>query len=283
MAWYAYPEQETRGGRLILARRPAGSTRFQRGQPILEQMRSSLGNPVLFCDVEDRLHLLFVVLRGHYWTTAVVNTSHSDDSGRTWSSPQALPFEPGMMVRYPPIERQNGYYLLPAYDENRNHTAMLTAGPDGTGWFPVTRFDGMKAIQGSIVRQGESELVMMLRPCGDNRTCLRSISEDDGRSWSPVMRTALPNPLSGVAAFQVNGTTCAVYNHTTEHRRHPLILSYSEDRGTSWSGPIHIDERAMEVSYPSFVTDPEGAAHGVYTAGRNRIQYVSFDRSWWEK
>lgn len=281
VAWYAYPDIETREGTLVLARKPAGKDRFDRPERILADMNSSLGNPVLFSDDAGRVHLLFVVLRGHYWDSAVACRVYSDDAGHTWSKSETLRLDPGVMVRYPPIVRGNTYLLLPAYDEKTNQTIMLTAAPDGQGWLPVTHFDDVAAIQGCLTRQSAKELTMILRPAGDRRVCLRSISGDDGRTWSRVLPTTLPNPLSGVAAFQVADHLCAVYNHTTEHQRYPLSLSYSTDRGTSWTGPVHIDEAEQEVSYPSFIVDDAGVAHGVYTYGRNRIQYVAFDRDWW--
>ena len=281
VAWYAYVEDETRDGILIFARKPVGKGGFDPPRRILSEMNSSLGNPVLFCDQSGTVHLLFVALRGHYWDSAVPLTCSSDDLGKSWSVPE-VPRQPaGIMVRYPPILRRNDYFLLPAYDEKNNHTVLLTAGSDARGWMTVAHFDGPEAIQGCIVRQGDVELTMILRPCGDNPRCMRSISTDDGRTWSRVMPTSLPNPLSGVAAFGLDDMLCAVYNHTTQHRRYPLSLSYSTDRGTSWKGPIHIDETEHEVSYPSFVVDRTGVAHGVYTFGRRRIQYVSFDRTWW--
>jgi len=224
-----------------------------------------------------------VALRGHYWDSAVAYCTTSEDEGRTWSTPQMLRLDEGMMVRYPPIARNNTYFLLPAYDENKNETVLLTAGPDALGWFPVAHLGGIDAIQGSPVRLDKDRWAMILRPANDNRCCMRSISADDGKTWSPVTRTTLPNPLSGVAAFAVGNTLCAVYNHTHEHQRYPLSLAYSNNCGTSWSDPIHIDETEHEVSYPSFIVDDAGVAHGVYTFGRNRIQYVTFDRNWWMK
>ena len=96
------------------------------------------------------------------------------------------------------------------------------------------------------------------------------------------MKTSLPSPLSGSAAFQCDDALCAVYNHTNEHQRYPLSLAYSLDRGVSWSDPVQIDETQLEVSYPSFLIDAWGVAHGVYSFNRSRIQYVRLDRTWWE-
>lgn len=283
VVWYAYPEEETRDGILIFSHKPAGSSKFIRIRRILTEMNSSLGNPLLYFGENGRLHLMFVALRGHYWDSATVYCTHSDNLGESWALPNTARMQPGMMVRYPPIVRRNGYLLLPAYDESTNQTVLFSTSPEEPVWQELTRFNDTEAIQGCIVRRNDDELNMLLRPGNDHRLCMRSISGDDGRTWSRIIPTTLPNPLSGVASIQMGDTLCAIYNHTYEHRRYPLSLSYSKDAGTSWSGPIHIDETEHEVSYPSFVVDHSGVAHGVYTFGRTRIQYVSFDQNWWNQ
>lgn len=281
VAWYGYTEKETSSAVMILARKPAGATRFQRPQRILSDMSSSLGNPVLFSDAEGCLHLLFVALRGHYWDSAILYASNSNDAGHTWTPAESLRMPPGLMVRYPPILRRNGYFLLPAYDESDNRTILLTAGPDGRGWMSVARFEDTGAIQGCIARRNDSQLTMILRPTGDTRRCLRVISNDDGRTWSGVVGTSLPNPLSGVSAYYCDDELFAMYNHTTKHQRFPLSVARSTDGGVSWTEPKHLDETQQEVSYPATVVDDNCVVHAVYTFGRNRIQYVSFDRDWW--
>ena len=143
--------------------------------------------------------------------------------------PTSLRMSPGTMVRHPPILRCNLTCLLPAYDEKSNQSILLTGDGDASNWMEVVRFSDSPAIQGCFVRRGPRDLTLMLRPCGDDRVCLRSISGDDGRSWCNPLRTTLPNPLSGLAAFAVGETMCAVYNHTTEHQRYPLSLATSDD------------------------------------------------------
>lgn len=283
VAWYAYPQEETRGGMLVFSRKRAGSSRFEPPRRILLELNRSLGNPVLFCGQGGRTHLLFVALSGSYWDSAILSGCYSDDLGTTWSQPELLRLPEGTMVRHSPIACRNGHLLLPAYDEKTGQTVLLTAGPQAGRWTEVQRFDDRAAIQGSVVRQGDQQLCLMLRPSGQQGHCLRSVSGDDGRTWSRVMPTPLPNPLSGLAAFQSDEFFCTVYNHTTEHRRYPLSMSYSTDRGVSWSDPVHIDRTPCEVSYPAFIADGSGVVHGVYSFGRHRIRYVKLDSDWWMK
>lgn len=281
VAWYAYPQEETQGAKLVFTRKRAGQDRFEKPRFVLPELTSSLGNPVLFFTDDGNLHLLYASLTDHYWDSAVTYQVTSEDEGDSWGMPRGTGLEKGIMLRYPPVARNNTYLLLPAYDESTNQTVIVTTDPEANAWFPVTTFDSIPSIQGCFVRQSGDSLAMILRPAGENRCCLRTLSADDGKTWGPVMRTTLPNPLSGVAAFSQGGALCAVYNHTNEHQRFPLSLSWSMDGGLSWEGPKHLDETEHEVSYPSFAVDDRGIAHGVYTFGRNRIQYVTFDESWW--
>ena len=56
-------------------------------------------------------------------------------------------------------------------------------------------------------------------------------------AWSPVRRTALPNPNSGIDAVRMrDGAIALVYNHT-KHGRTPLNLTFSTDNGNTWGTP----------------------------------------------
>lgn len=274
-AWYAYSEKEHLDAKLILARRPVGEAYWRKSVIPFPDLSYSAGNPVLFTDGAGRLHLLFVLIKGLYWNDAVLYGSRSADSGVTWSKPRMLRSETGLMVRHAPIRLRNGGYLLPAYDENHGQTVLLRASPDAETWDMVHRIADPPLIQATLVRQPDERLVMFFRPTTEPRRIWRSTSVDDGRSWSVPVRTPLPNPLSGIAAFSVNGTTAVVYNHTREHQRHPLSMARSADGGVTWSEPWHIDTISKEVSYPCFITGRDGSVHGVYTYNRRMIKYVS--------
>jgi predicted neuraminidase len=119
-------------------------------------------------------------------------------------------------------------------------------------------------------------LSAFFRPVKDPPVILRAHSHDLGNSWSSLIQTSLPCPLSGVSAFAAEDKLAIVYNHSTEHKRSPLSLSTSSDGGVSWSSSVSLDSPAFEVSYPSFVTDRDGMVHGVYTFNRRMIKYVGF-------
>ncbi len=283
VAWYAYPQIETEEGTLVLVRKTAGSAQWESARRIQEDIKSTQANPVLFEDADGILWLMFVTLRGHYWDSAVIMATQSEDEGLTWSRPHLVFGQPGMMVRHPPLMRGDTTMVLPAYDERLNETVFLSYNKHLRSWTECHRFASRKAIQACLIGEAIQKWTLIFRPVGKQRFCLRALSEDEGRTWSPVIQTSLPNPLSGTAGFESGGLICVIHNHTTQHQRHPLSLCYSADRGVSWSRPVHIDTADHEVSYPSFLVDTEGTMHGVYTYDRKRIKYVSFDQSWWRK
>jgi predicted neuraminidase len=278
-AWYAYPELEHAGATLVVARRPRGADAWLPSETPIAPSAWSAGNPVLFAEPSGRIWLFFVLLEGAYWTDAVLHGACSDDAGRSWSRPTTLLPTRGMMVRHSPVQCADGEWLLPAYDERTNRATLLAARPPFTDWRVAHVFVDVPLIQPVLVREPD-RLTLLFRPASDPRVVWRSHSTDEGRRWSPPMRTSLPNPLSGISALSVGSRLAVVYNHTERHERRPLSLAASDDGGRSWSEPRHIDDMAGELSYPSFVPTPDGTLHGVYTYNRRLIKYVQLDAGW---
>ena len=275
-SWYAYPAEEHRDANLVLARLPSGSASWEAPCVLPWAFGSSMGNPVLFVEPGGRIWLLFVTLQ-RYWTDVLITGASSSDGGRSWSVPVVLWREPGLMVRHPPVLREDGMFLLPAYRESEKQSLLLSAHPPYSQWREAYRFDDLPLIQPALVREGSGDLALFFRPTDEPRIVWRSRSTDDGRSWSSPIRTPLPTALAGIGAFATDGLIGVVYNHTRKHQRHPLSIAVSRDGGVTWTPPWHIDTIEHEVSYPSFLVDSRGRIHGVYTYNRRMIKYVVID------
>lgn len=274
--WYAYPEEENKNGCLVFARRSASGGAWQVNRNVV-RYEYSAGNPVLFQDSSGVVWLWFVVLKGRYWNDAQLQAMSSRDGGRTWSLPASISSVPGMMVRHPPIQLDDGRLILPAYDERASHSLLLASAPPYASWEELYRFSDLPLIQPVLVKNGDERLSIFFRPVGEPRRIWRSHSADQGRTWSIPIRTILPNPLSGIGAFATGSSIGVVTNYTENHQRHPLSLTLTSDGGVTWSEPWHFETIKYEVSYPSFLCDPSGKIHGVYTYNRRMIKYVSFD------
>lgn len=276
VAWYVYPKEEHVDATLVLTKISKGQSKWEPAKPILDKSTYSAGNPVLFQDPSGRIHLLYVVLKGIYWSDAYLQGVWSDDEGQTWSAPAQLWQSPGMMVRHPPVLLDSGSYLLPAYDERARQSILLSSAPPYSKWQMAYRFEAPDIIQSTIVKSDNGILSKFFRPATDPRRIRLSHSTDQGKTWSHPQVTPLPNPLSGISAFLANNNLVVIYNHTEEHQRWPLSMSWSRDGGKTWGKVRHFDEAQLEVSYPSFIMGNNNLVHGVYTYNRRMIKYVKF-------
>ncbi|MBT5868318.1 MAG: exo-alpha-sialidase [Nitrospinaceae bacterium] len=280
VVWYVYPADEHAGATLAFSKKRSTQGKWSDGKSILDTGQYSAGNPVLFQDPSGRIHLLYVVLKGHYWNDAYLQEIWSDDEGQSWSQPVQLWQEPGMMIRHPPLLLDSGSYLLPAYDERARQSILLSSIPPYSQWQSTYRFDAPDLIQPVITKENNGRLTLFFRPSTDPKKIRLSYSTDQGKTWSPPQISPLPNPLSGISAFSADNNLVVIYNHTEEHQRWPLSASCSKNGGKTWEKEQHLDKVQLEVSYPSFILGNNDLVHGVYTYNRRMIKYVKFTKGY---
>lgn len=87
-------------------------------------------------------------------------------------------------------------------------------------------------------------------------------SSDQGKTWSELRKTNLPNPDSGIETVSLeNGTTLLIYNHSHTNR-YPLSIALSNDSGNSWNLLFNVEEESGE--FPSATIDFQGYLHIIY-------------------
>ena len=220
---------------------------------------------------------MYVALKGPYWNDAVLYSIYSEDDGKSWTEPNLLWKERGMMVRHPPVFLKN-QFLLSAYDEKKKTSIILSSQPPYSNWKIHFRFEGTDIIQSVLLKTGANRLTMFFRPHSEPRCIWKSHSSNQGGSWSAPEMTSLPNPLSGISAVSANNSIAIIYNHTLEHQRYPLSVSLSRDEGNTWEKNWTLDKAKLEVSYPSFISGNNNTIHGVYTYNRRMIKYVNINK-----
>jgi predicted neuraminidase len=276
--WYAYPEKENVDASLILARRPANGKTWEKSRILLERAAYSLGNPVLCQTPDGAIFLFYVALRSTWWNSAALNMIVSHDDGHSWSHPTSMGSWQGMMIRHSPVCLPNTDLLLPAYDETKDQTVLLRAARPYTQWSESYRFEEPGLIQPVIITDPRGNLDIYFRAAGDHRHVWRSTSKDTGATWAPPTRTALINPLSGIAAVMAHGTLALIHN-PLDNQRTPLAISLSSNSGQSWTSTSVLDSAQFEVSYPAFILGRDKMVRGVYTFNRRMIKYIAFPAS----
>jgi predicted neuraminidase len=118
--------------------------------------------------------------------------------------------------------------------------------------------DEMKAIQPSILFHKDGKLQILCR--SQNRAVLTSWSSDNGKTWSPLAKTSLPNNNSGTDAVTLkDGRQLLVYNHVLppgkeiKGARTPLECGYQKMVSIGMPAAILEDSPISQYSYPSVI------------------------------
>ncbi|SMO50579.1 sialidase family protein [Fodinibius sediminis] len=243
-------------------------------------------NPVLFSAPDGDMMLFFKV--GEEipdWETWVTS---SPNGGATWSEPRELvPGDRGGRgpVKNKPIVLSNGDWLAPASHEDERWKVFVDRSRDGgqswkaSDYVPIdtSRFEGKGAIQPTLWESEPGKVHMLVRT--SDGVIGRSDSDDYGKTWSPLYKTSLPNPNSGIdLARLADGTLILAYNPDDENwgARAPLRLALSEDNGKTWDYTYDVETGTDEdeFSYPSIISWGDTAAV-VYTWQRERVAFWS--------
>lgn len=242
-------------------------------------------NPVLFLAPGGDLHLFFKV--GDRIPDWEMWRMSSADGGETWTEPRELTCRGGGRCLGPdknkPIVLSDGTCLAPAAIERHDGSwdVFVTRSEDGgRTWeaadlIPLdrSRITGRGVIQPTLWESEPGRVHMLMRSsCG--RIC-RSDSEDGGRTWSPVRKTALPNNNSGIDLARLDdGTLALAFNPVSGDwaPRTPLSVALSTDNGETWSRRFDVETGEGEYSYPAIIPTAGGVAL-TYTWKRERIAF----------
>ena len=201
-------------------------------------------NPELF-DTAAGLRLFYKVgLSPSQWRGAVLT---STDGGETWRHGPKLP-EPFLgPVKNKPLALDNGDLLCPSSREQggwRCHFEVLSPDLAPRAEYAVPDPEDLRAIQPAVYRRGNRfEALARTKASVVART-----TSIDGRHWTPLEPTPLPNPNAGIDAANLpDGRTVLAYNPAVTPAGHwggartPLTLAVCGDDGV-WQDMHTLDD-----------------------------------------
>ncbi len=193
----------------------------------------------------------------------------------------------GWMPRVRPLVLPSGRWLLPLYTDTYSASLVAITDDRGQTWSFSEAIIGMGNIQPSLVRREDGTIVAFMRENGMSRHIRLSTSKDDGRTWSPVTTSSLPNPGAGVDAIRLRDGRWAIVYNDTFLGRHSLAVSISDDEGTSWKWTRHVERVEPEggqFHYPSILQTADDAIHLSYTrrlkGAGSTIRHARLDADW---
>ena len=249
-----------------------------------DTLRYPTWNPVLYQVPGGELLLFYKI--GPSPSTWKGWIKSSKDGGVTWSAARALPEGFIGPVKNKPVLLSGNRLLAPSSKEGNGWRVHFEESDDfGQTWTmtgPISDGKTFNAIQPSILRYPGGRLQILAR--SQNRAILESWSEDEGKTWSPLAKTGLPNNNSGTDAVTLkDGRQLLVYNHVlppgneAKGARTPLNISVSRD-GKQWYASLILEDSPVsQYSYPSVIQGSDGMVHVVYTWRRQKIKYVKID------
>lgn len=245
-------------------------------------------NPVLYQVPNGPLLLFFKVgpTPRTWWGEMI----ESNDGGLTWSDARRLPEDIFGPIKNKPILLSDGRLLCPTskeveIDDVDHWQVYLEETSDwGKTWTisgPLN--DGVKtnAIQPSILTYPDGRLQMI---CRSKESRLMNLwSTDNGKTWSEIEITDVPNPNSGTDAVTLkDGRQLLIYNPTVNDPgkwggpRSPLQLAISTD-GKNWKPVLTLETQKGEFSYPAIIQTEDGMVHLTYTYNREKVRYAVVD------
>ena len=250
-------------------------------------------NPVFFKGSGRELFLYFKVGKDcSYWQTWVMS---SIDDGENWSPPKKL--IPGNIggrgpVKNKCIELSDGTWLAPASCEidwwqafidssddkgktwNRNDFVPMDKGIIGIN--KLGEEMPLQVIQPSLWESSPGNVHMLLRS-NSGKIC-RSDSCNNGKTWSKIYKTSLPNNNSGIDLTKLSdGKLLLAFNPVSKNwgNRWPITLTLSRDNGESWDTMLDIEtEPGREYSYPAVIATSDDGVAITYTWGRENIAFI---------
>jgi len=248
---------------------------------INDSLRYPCWNPVLFHTADGILSLYYKVgPNPHEWWGMVI---YSTDEGKSWSAPEKLPDGILGPIKNKPIALPSGVILSPSSIETKTdewHAHIERSTDGGKSWEKIEIDPGnpAKVIQPTLLRYPEGKIQALLR--SNQNYIMESWSTDEGKTWSPLAKTNVLNPNSGIDAVTLSsGLQVLIFNPMESGKdwvngRNKLNVAVSVD-GKIWKDMAVLeDQPSGEFSYPAVIQTSDKSVHVVYTANRKSIKHV---------
>ena len=244
-----------------------------------DALRYPCWNPVLFKPKGGPVMLFYKVGPNPREWWGMLKTSKDD--GHTWSKSVRLPDGIWGPIKNKPIQLPNGDILCGSSSEDHGWRVFFQITADmGKTWEsvgPVNDPEKFAAIQPTLLRyKKDGRLEALCR--SKQGVIVKTTSIDEGKTWSKMKKTKLPNPNSGIDGVTLqDGRQLLVYNHTNKGRS-PLNVAMTK-YGKRWKKILLLEDQAGEYSYPAVIQTTDGLVHITYTWNRETIKYVIVDPS----
>lgn len=243
-----------------------------------------LGNPVLWKDSQDRLHLFVVGTGPGGWAASRIihleQANDTSDLGQLAFKPrQVFPlswlWNISHLVRNAPLPMKDGSAALPVYFEiGAKYPVIANISPTGdfTG---MTRISSRRnLLQPALVALDSAHWMAYMRMSGGAQKIAVAETRDAGKHWHDLPDLPLPNPNAAIAATGFKGLQVMAFNPSV-NGRDTLSLATATD-GRNWTTVAELEKGKAgdEFSYPAMAW----ADNALWVSYTNRREKISWQR-----
>ncbi len=192
----------------------------------------------------------------------------------------------GWMTRTHLLTLPSGRIIIPLYSDAYYVSLMAISDDGGKSWRASSPMVGACLNQPTVVRKKDGTLVAYMREEGDlMKRVLRSVSTDEGETWSPADYTDIPNSNASLEVIALKDGRWVMAYNDTEEGRSTLALSMSDDEGESWKWTRHLElQPGGSFHYPSLIQSRDGLIHITYThnppGSIKSIKHAALNADW---
>tara|TARA_B100001057_G_scaffold239951_1_gene240183 strand:+ start:1836 stop:3035 length:1200 start_codon:yes stop_codon:yes gene_type:complete len=184
----------------------------------------------------------------------------------------------GWMTRSQALQLDSGRIILPLYSDGFNFSLMAISDDQGENWRSSEPIVGYGNVQPALVQKNNGDLVAYMRDNGDQpMRIVKSVSHDNGESWSAVSDTDIHNPGSSLHTLNLPNGDWLMVNNNLEKGRNALHLNHSKDEGKTWNSILEIEKSEHpknSYSYPTLISTKKGQIHLSYSLRSNEQKTI---------
>jgi predicted neuraminidase len=183
--------------------------------------------------------------------------------------------------------------IVPLYSDGFSFSLMAYTDNWGETWEFSEPLVGAGNIQPAIAQTESGDLIAYMRDNGPSPKRLHmSRSTDNGKTWSLVEDSKIPNPGAAVDIVTLENDNLVLVYNDTKDGRHSLAVALSENDGKTWQWKrkLEFDEsdRPKTGGYPAMIQGRDGDLHITYSyrlperdgKERKTIKYVKISEDW---
>ena len=160
---------------------------------------------------------------------------------------------------FPPKRLPSGQYMMTRRDHRQQVSVMIGGEKAFDKWQirPLASYDGRGRPEEPywyVLPDGKS-IVGLIRDNGRSGRLLRTFSIDNGRTWSPIVKTNFPDATSKFFVLRTSHGYYTMVSNANSRRRDPLTLAISRD-GLVFTQVFYL-VGGRHVDYPHIIEHDE--------------------------